>query len=51
MKLASSVGMLLLSIWLILQGLMTILGLRFHGSGTVLGLLALASGVLIILDR
>lgn len=51
MKLARSVGMLLLSVWLIIHGLMQLMDLRFHGSGTVLGLLALASGILIILDR
>ncbi len=51
MKLARNIGTLLLAVWLILHGLMSIMDLRFHGSGTVLALLALASGILILLDR
>jgi hypothetical protein len=51
MKLTRNVGTLLLAVWLIMQGLMAILDLSFHGSGTILALLALAAGVLILLDR
>jgi len=51
MKLARNVGTLLLALWLIMHGLMALLDLSFRGSGTVLAVLALASGVLILLDR
>ena len=51
MKLTRNIGTVLLALWLILYGLMSILDLSFRGSGTVLALLALASGILIILDR
>ncbi len=51
MKLTRNIGTLLLASWLILHGLMSLLGLSFRGSGTVLALLALASGVLILIDR
>jgi hypothetical protein len=43
--------MLLLGIWLILTGLVALLHLSFSGEDIVLGLLALAAGVLIILER
>ena len=51
MKMVKKTGALLLGVWLILQGLMPLLHLNFRGSGTVLALLALASGVLILIDR
>jgi uncharacterized membrane protein HdeD (DUF308 family) len=46
-----TLGMLLLGIWLILTGLGALLHLSFSGEDIVLGLLALAAGVLIILER
>ena len=49
--LRKSVGMLLLSIWLIATGLITLFSLTFQGIGTVMAILAIAAGVLIILDR
>ena len=50
MKIGRKFGTLLLAAWLILHGLMALFGLGFRGSGTVLGILALASGILILLD-
>jgi hypothetical protein len=45
-------GPLLLGIWLIVYGLMVIVpALSFQGAGTILAILAIAAGVLIILDR
>jgi hypothetical protein len=41
--------MLLLSLWLILQGLLPLLNLQFTGSGTILALLAIAAGILLLL--
>ncbi len=47
-----SAGMLVLGIWLLAQGLLVLVpALHFAGSGTLLALLALAAGVLILLDR
>ena len=44
-------GMLLLAIWLILTGLITLLGLSFQGLPLIMGILALAAGILILLGR
>ena len=44
-------GMLLLAIWLILYGLIGLLGLSFSGLGVIMAILAIAAGVLILLDR
>jgi hypothetical protein len=40
-----------LGIWLIMQGVIALFGLTFQGLGLVMGILALAAGVLIVLDR
>jgi hypothetical protein len=45
-----SIGLILLAIWLIITGLASI-GLSFPGLGAILGLLAIAAGVLILLGR
>jgi hypothetical protein len=42
-------GFILLSIWLILEGLILLLGLTFEGLNIIMGLLALAAGVIILL--
>jgi hypothetical protein len=45
-------GMLVLGIWLVAQGLITLVpALHFAGSGSLLALLALAAGVLLLLGR
>ena len=44
-------GMLLLAIWLILYGLTALLGLSFSGLGVIMAILAIAAGVLILLER
>jgi hypothetical protein len=43
--------MLLLSIWLILEGLSRLFTFSFKGIDVVMGILALAAGILILLDR
>jgi uncharacterized membrane protein HdeD (DUF308 family) len=43
-------GMILLGIWLIATGLIPILHISFQSSSIIIGLFALASGVLLILD-
>ena len=51
MKLTGKFGMILLAAWLILSGLIVLLNLSFSGLGTIMGLLAIASGALILIDR
>jgi hypothetical protein len=45
------VGLLLLGVWLILQGLISLVDFQFSGLSTVMALLALAAGGLIVLKR
>jgi hypothetical protein len=53
MKMPKNLGMLLLAIWLILFGLLTAPFLRFSFSysGDLLAVLAIATGVLLLLQR
>jgi hypothetical protein len=50
-RLGRNLGMLLLAIWLILSGLVPLLGLSFTGLGTLMAVLAIAAGVLILVGR
>jgi hypothetical protein len=50
-RLTRNLGMLLLAIWLILTGLMPLLNLSFSGVGTIMGILAIAAGVLLLIGR
>ena len=49
MKLTKNIGMLLLGIWLILNGLIPLLNLYFSGLGTLMAILAIAAGAFILL--
>jgi|WetSurMetagenome_2_1015567.scaffolds.fasta_scaffold39276_3 hypothetical protein len=51
MRLNRNVGMLLLAIWLIIWGLNSLFGFTFSGLGLILGILALAAGVLLLIGR
>ena len=53
MKLPSNLGMLLLAVWLILFGLLTapFLGISFNHSGDLLAVLAIVTGVLLLMQR
>jgi hypothetical protein len=51
MKLASNLGMLLLGVWLVLFGALPLLNISFQGMGTVLNVLAIAAGVLILMNK
>ncbi len=51
MKLTQNLGMLLLAIWLIVTGLVALLGLSFSGLPLILAILAIAAGVLILIGR
>lgn len=46
-----NVGMLLLAVWLILTGLFSLFNISFAGEGVIMGILALASGILILMGR
>ena len=48
-KVTKSWGMILLAIWLILTGLIPLLKLYFSGFPVIMEILAIASGVLILL--
>ena len=51
MRLFKNFGMLLLSLWLILGGLIPLLHLSFANLGTLMALLAVAAGVFILTGR
>ncbi len=51
MHLRHELGMLLLAIWLILTGLIGLLGLSFSGLGVIMAILAIAAGILILIGR
>ncbi len=42
-------GFILLGIWLILEGLIMLLGLTFAGLNVIMGILALVAGIIILL--
>jgi len=50
MNITKNLGMLLLAIWLILTGLMTVLA-GFSLPPIVMGILALAAGILLLLGK
>ena len=49
MRFTRNIGMLLLAIWLIVSGLVALLGIS--GLGVILAILAIAAGVFILLGR
>jgi hypothetical protein len=53
MKIPKNLGMLLLAVWLILYGLLTapFLGVHFAHSCDLLSVLAIAAGVLLLMQR
>ena len=51
MRFNRGLGMLLLAVWLILTGLSQIIGFHFNGMGVVQGILAIAAGLLLIINR
>lgn len=51
MKVTQNLGMLLLSIWLILTGLIPLLNFTFSGLGTLMAILAIAAGALILVGK
>lgn len=51
MNITKNLGMLLLAIWLVLNGLISLLGLSFVGLGLLMGILAIAAGISIFMGR
>lgn len=51
MKLTRNIGMILLSIWLILTGLIALLSFSFAGLPIIMAILAIAAGIFILLNR
>ena len=51
MSLTKNVGMLLLSLWLVLTGIIPLVSLSFSGLGTVMAVLAILAGLLILIGR
>jgi hypothetical protein len=50
-RFTKNIGMLLLAIWLILYGLIALFSLSFNGLGIIMGLLAIAAGIFILIGR
>ncbi len=51
MKLNKNLGMLLLSIWLIVTGLLQVVSIAIPAVDIILPLLAIAAGIIILLGR
>jgi len=51
MKVTKNLGMLLLSIWLILNGLIALVSFSFQGLPLIMAILAMIAGVLILVGR
>jgi hypothetical protein len=51
MKLGKNLGTLLLAIWLIITGLLAFVSISFPYLGQIMALLAIAAGVLLLLNR
>ena len=51
MKFTKNIGMLLLGAWLIVHGLEPLIGLSFAGLETIMGIVAIAAGVMILLGK
>lgn len=51
MKVTKNMGFLLLGIWLILTGLLGVVDLPIPSAGLLLSILAIASGIMIVLGK
>jgi uncharacterized membrane protein HdeD (DUF308 family) len=51
MRLPKNLGILLLAIWLILYGLIALFSLSFAGLPVIMGILAIAAGILLLIGR
>jgi uncharacterized membrane protein HdeD (DUF308 family) len=51
MHITRNIGFLLLAIWLILYGLIALFSLSFAGLPIIMGILAIAAGIFILIER
>jgi hypothetical protein len=51
MRITKNIGFLLLAIWLILWGLISLLSLSFAGLSVIMAILAIAAGIFILIGR
>ena len=51
MRLTRNIGLILLSIWLIVTGLIRVLDFSFSGLPIIMAILAIAAGIFILLER
>jgi hypothetical protein len=51
MKVTRNIGILLLSIWLILTGLLQLVKFSFSGLEIIMAILAIAAGIFLLLGR
>jgi len=51
MNITKKLGVILLCIFLIIQGLVLLVGLTFQGLPQVMGVLAIVAGILLLFDR
>jgi uncharacterized membrane protein HdeD (DUF308 family) len=51
MHITRNIGFLLLAIWLILEGLIALFSLSFSGLPIIMGILAIAAGIFILIGR
>jgi len=50
-RMPNNLGILLLAVWLILTGIIPLFNLTFSGLSIIMAILAIVSGVLLILNR
>jgi hypothetical protein len=50
-KLSTQMGSILLGVWLIIGGLLSLFHLHFAGSGVILAVLSVATGVMVLILR
>ncbi len=48
MKITKNIGVILLAVWLILRGLISLLSLSFPYLGLIMGILAIAAGIVLV---
>ena len=51
MKITKRLGMILLCIWLIMTGLIAVFNLSFSEMPLIMGILAIAAGILLLFDK
>ena len=51
MKFTKNIGMLLLGIWLVATGLISLINLNFSGLSSLMAILAVAAGALLFVGR